>query len=96
MSCIKLNNEKTYYNIFDSTNIRKGPTCVLKVHVVALQCIFQPVAHDFELHYLLPDDHVRLCDVKLYFWVVDLIGQAVTHHLWKISDWRGEGSGQLG
>jgi len=63
------------------TQIRKGPTRVLEVHVVAVQRVFQPVAHDFELHDLLPDGHVRLRDVELHFRVVDLIGQAVTHHL---------------
>lgn len=70
----------------------KGPTCILEVHVVAIQCVFQPVAHDFELHDLLADGHVWLCDVKLNFWVVDLIGQAITHHLWQIPDGRREGT----
>lgn len=71
--------------------LKKRPTCILKVHIVAIQCIFQLVAHDFELHDLLPDCHVWLCDVKIHFWVVDLIGQAITHHFWKVPDGRGEG-----
>lgn len=61
-----------------------GLTCILEVHVVAFQGVPQPVAHDFELHDLLSDSHVWLGDVELNLWVVDLIGQTVSHHLWKI------------
>ncbi len=60
--------------LFTAQTLEKGPTCILEVHVVAKQCVFQPVAHDFELHDLLPDSHVWLCNVKFDFWVVDLIG----------------------
>lgn len=57
-----------------NVKIFKGRTCVLEIHVVAIQCAFQPVAHDLQLHYLLPDGHVWLGDVKLNLWIVDLIG----------------------
>lgn len=63
-------------------------TRILEVHVVPIQSILQPVAHDFELHDLLADIHVRFGDVELHFRVVDLIGQAVAHHLRKVPDQR--------
>lgn len=69
---------------------RGGLTRILEVHVVAVQRIPQPVAHDFELHDLLTDGHVRLGDVELDLRVIDLVGQTVTHHLWKIPDEAGE------
>lgn len=67
-----------------------GLTCILEVHVVAVQRVPQPVAHDFELHDLLTDGHVRLRDVEFHLRVIDLVGQTITHHLWKIPDEAGE------
>lgn len=63
-----------------------GLTRILEVHVVAVQRVPQPVAHDFELHDLLTDGHVRLRDVEFDLRVIDLVGQTITHHLWKIPD----------
>lgn len=54
--------------------IFEGHTCILEIHIVAIQCTFQSVAHDLQLHDLLSDGHVWLCDVKLNLWIVDLIG----------------------
>lgn len=68
----------------------KGRTCILEIHIVAVQGTFQPVAHDLQLHDLLSDGHVWLRDVKLNLGIVDLIGQAVTHHLWEIPGSRKE------
>lgn len=70
--------------------ISKGRTCILEIHIVAIQGTFQPVAHDLQLHDLLSDGHVWLRDVKLNLGIVDLIGQAVTHHLWEIPGSRKE------
>lgn len=54
--------------------IFKGRTCILEIHIVAIQGTFQPVAHDLQLHDLLSDGHVWLRDVKLNLGIVDLIG----------------------
>lgn len=59
-------------------------TGILEVHVVAVEGVPQPVGHDLQLHDLLADSHVWLGDVDFHLWVIDLAGQAVTHHLRKI------------
>lgn len=59
-------------------------TCVLEVHIVAVESIFQPVCHDLELHYLLAYRNVGFGDVDLHLGVVDLIGQAISDYFREI------------
>lgn len=88
MHLIYLQNQYDIKQLFlESTFTRRSLTCILEVYIIAIQCVFQPVAHNFELHDLLPDGHVWLCDVELHFWVVDLIGQTIAHHFWKVPNW---------
>lgn len=61
-------------------------TCVLKVHIMAVESIFQPVRHDLELHYLLAYRNVRFGYVDLHFRVIDLIGHAVSDYLWEVPE----------
>lgn len=53
-------------------------TCVLEVHIAAVDSVFQPVCHDLKLHYLLAYRNVGFGDVDFHLGVVDLIGQAVS------------------
>lgn len=59
-------------------------TGVLEVHILAVESVLQAVRHDLQLHYLLAYRHVWLGDVDFHLRVVDLTGQAVTHHFWKV------------
>lgn len=61
-------------------------TCVLKVHIMAVESVFQPVRHDLQLHYLLADRNVRFGYVDLHFRVIDLIGQAVSDDLRQVPE----------
>lgn len=56
-------------------------TCVLKVHIVAVESIFQPVRHDLKLHYLLAYRNIGFGDIDFHFGVVDLIGKPVADYL---------------
>lgn len=59
-------------------------TCVLKVHIMAVQSIFEPVRHDLKLHYLLAYCNVGFGDVDFHLRVVDLIGQAISDYFWEV------------
>lgn len=72
----------SYRNVW--TVMVKIHTGVLEVHILAVESILQAVRHDLQLHYLLTYCHVWLGDVDFHFRVVDLTGQAVTHHLGQV------------
>lgn len=59
-------------------------TGILEVHVIAAVGATQPVGHDLQPHDLLAGGHVGLGDVHLHLGVVDLVSQAITHHLGKV------------
>lgn len=61
-------------------------TCVLKVHIMAIESVFQPVCHDLELHYLLTYRNVGFGYVDLHFRVIDLTGKAVSNYLWEVPE----------
>lgn len=61
-------------------------TCVLKVHIMAVESVFQPVRHDLQLHYLLAYRNVGFGYVDVHFRVIDLIGQAVSDYLRKVPE----------
>lgn len=69
-----------------------GParTGILEVHIIAAVGATKPVGHDLQLHDLLADGHVGLGDVYLHLGVVDLIGQAIAHHLREVPGGRGQ------
>lgn len=66
-------------------------TGVLKVHIMAVQRTFQPVDHDFQLHYLLAYRNVGYGYVDFHFGVVDLIGEAIPDYLREVPAARGGG-----
>lgn len=70
-----------------------GLTGVLEVRVLAVVGAAQPVGRDLQLHDLLADGHVGLGDVHLHLGVVDLVGQAVAHHLGEVPGGRRAGPG---
>lgn len=60
-------------------------TCILEIHIIAFEGVFQAVRHDLQQHDLLTYSPVRLSDVDLHLWVINLIGQPITHDLWEVT-----------
>ena len=63
-----------------------GLTGILEVDVVPVVGIAELVGHHPQGHDLLPDESVRPRNVHLHLRVVQLVGQAILHHLWEISE----------
>lgn len=59
-------------------------TSVDPVHVLPYVGILQFVCDQFEVQYFLVDDGVGFAYVNLHLRVVDLVDNAVVHHLWHV------------